>query len=63
MPERAVFGVAALCATNAAASIATAQDMVLEEVIVTARKRSENLQEIPLSISVFKEEHTSHDRP
>ena len=32
-----------------------AQD-TLEEIVVTARKRQENLSEIPLSISVFSEE-------
>jgi iron complex outermembrane receptor protein len=32
---------------------ASAADTTLEEVIVTARKRSENLQDVPISIDVF----------
>ena len=31
----------------------SAQQMVLEEIVVTARKRDESLQDIPLSISAF----------
>jgi iron complex outermembrane receptor protein len=30
-----------------------AQAQVLEEVVVTARKRSENLQEVPMAVSSF----------
>ncbi len=33
-----------------------AQDLVLEEIIVTARKREESLQDVPLSITAFSEE-------
>lgn len=32
---------------------ATAQDLVLEEVVVTARKREESLQEAPLAVSAY----------
>ena len=34
-------------------SIATAQQVSLEEIVVTARRRSESLQDIPLAISAF----------
>ena len=32
---------------------AEAQQIALEEIVVTARKRSESLQEIPVAISAF----------
>src|ERR1700737_2803049 len=35
------------------ASATEASDTTLEEVIVTARKRTENLQDVPLSIDVY----------
>ena len=31
----------------------SASSLALEEIIVTARKRDENLQEVPLSVSAF----------
>src|SRR6202521_4162208 len=31
----------------------TSSDSTLEEVIVTARKRTENLQDVPISINVY----------
>ena len=37
MSKRAILGVAALCATIAGSSIATAQEAAIEEIIVTAR--------------------------
>lgn len=41
----------------AIASPATAQQgLALEEIVVTARKREENLQEVPVSISVLNAE-------
>lgn len=53
MSKRANLGVAALCATIAGSSIATAQEAAIEEIIVTARKRAESLQEIPLSVTAL----------
>lgn len=44
----------AICAfAFAATEPVTAQQLAIEEITVTARKREENLQEIPLSISAF----------
>lgn len=36
--------------------IAQAQDLVLEEIVVTARKREESLQEIPIAVTAFSGE-------
>ncbi|MGI9287747.1 MAG: TonB-dependent receptor [Pseudomonadales bacterium] len=35
------------------ASVSSAQDLVLEEVIVTAQKRAESAQDIPIAVSAF----------
>ncbi|MCY3987861.1 MAG: TonB-dependent receptor [Gammaproteobacteria bacterium] len=53
MSKRAIFSVAALCAALACSSIAIAQEVAIEEIIVTARKRNESLQEIPLSVTAL----------
>ena len=42
-------------ATLAVAAPARAQDGQIEEIVVTARKRVENLQEVPDSITAFNE--------
>ena len=49
------FAVAMSIAATAQMPVAWSQDdeMDLEEVIVTARKREENLQEVPLSVTAF----------
>jgi len=49
------FAVAMSVAATAQMPVAWSQDdeMDLEEVIVTARKREENLQEVPLSVTAF----------
>lgn len=39
----------------AAVSLVHAESLVMEEVVVTARKRSENLQDVPTAISAFSE--------
>ena len=44
-------GVAALSAALALAAPALAQETTVGEVVVTAQKRSENLQEVPLSVA------------
>lgn len=43
----------ALPAFAADAAASTSSDTTLEEVIVTARKRAENLQDVPISIDVY----------
>ena len=48
----ALSGAAAMHSAPAPATEATS-DSTLEEVIVTARKRSENLQDVPMSIEVY----------
>jgi iron complex outermembrane receptor protein len=48
----ALSGTMAMPAAYGAAAVA-ASDSTLEEVIVTARKRTENLQDVPISIDVF----------
>lgn len=46
-------GAAVLALTFGAGEVALAQSLALEEIVVTARKRSENLQDIPIAISAF----------
>jgi iron complex outermembrane recepter protein len=46
-------GAASLALTFGLSEVALAQTLALEEIVVTARKREESLQEIPLAISVF----------
>ncbi|MDP1631940.1 MAG: TonB-dependent receptor [Caulobacter sp.] len=49
-------GVAALTAAIAAAAPAAAQDTTVGEIIITAQKRSENLQDVPLSVAAVEGE-------
>lgn len=49
----ALSGSAAMHAAPALAADASADSGILEEVVVTARKRTENLQDVPISIDVF----------
>jgi iron complex outermembrane recepter protein len=49
-------------AANSASSSAQADDVALEEVVVTARKLSENVQDVPESITVFSAEEISAAR-
>ena len=55
MKNPLTFAVAMSIAATAQMPVAWSQDdeMDLEEVIVTARKREENLQEVPLSVTAF----------
>ena len=48
--------VAALCWAPASSAQSDASVSIIEEVIVTAQRREENLQEVPISISVFEGE-------
>ena len=49
-----IAGLSVAAPTRAQATGAAA-DATLEEVVVTARKRSERLEDVPLSISYFDE--------
>jgi iron complex outermembrane receptor protein len=49
--SRLLLGVAA--AVAAAPGVTLAQESTMEEVVVTARKRAETLQEVPLAVSVL----------
>ena len=40
-------------AVGAAPAVMAQEDLALEEIIVTARKRSENLQDVPISVQAF----------
>ena len=53
MSKRAVVSLIALGGLVLGPSIAIAQEPVIEEITVTARKRSESLQDIPLSVSAL----------
>ena len=55
MKNPLTFAVAMSIAATAQMPVAWSQDddMALEEVMVTARKREENLQEVPLSVTAF----------
>ena len=44
---------AAACVLMAASGVTFAQQGQLEEVVVTARMRTESLQEVPVSVSAF----------
>jgi outer membrane receptor protein involved in Fe transport len=49
----ALYGAATVYVAPARAADASADSSTLEEVVVTARKRTENLQDVPLSIDVY----------
>ena len=53
------LAVAAVIPSTAAVAQESA---TLEEVVVTARKRSESLQEIPVAVSVFGADDILYDR-
>jgi len=48
-----LLGLTSVLALSAFASEVSAQQMVLEEIVVTARKRDESIQDIPLSVTAF----------
>ncbi|MEO0998150.1 MAG: TonB-dependent receptor, partial [Pseudomonadota bacterium] len=59
MTTRTIVSALALAGLMTATAPAAAQSnssLQLDEIIVTARKIEENLQEVPLSISVFDED-------
>jgi iron complex outermembrane receptor protein len=47
------MSIAAVLAGNLSASVVRADDAELSEVVVTAQRRSQNLQDVPVSIAVF----------
>ena len=50
-----VLGLA--CATSLGlASVVQGEELILEEIIVTAQKREENIQDVPVSVSVLQSE-------
>ncbi|MBM3514413.1 MAG: hypothetical protein FJX59_11975, partial [Alphaproteobacteria bacterium] len=51
--KRAVLGSVAALAAIGAGDVAVAQTLAIEEIVVTSRKREENLQQVPLSIAAF----------
>ncbi len=55
-------GLASAIALSAAAltSTAAAQDFVLEEVVVTAQKRAQSLQDVPISVAAVSGEQISN---
>lgn len=51
--------IAAVIAGNLTAVLARAEDTALAEVVVTAQRRSENVQDVPASIAVFTSQQIS----
>jgi iron complex outermembrane receptor protein len=49
-------GLASICSGYGAASVAQEQGLQLEEVVVTARKREESLQDVPLAVTSLSAE-------
>ena len=56
-PLRFLLGLFALAGISSTpTSIATEQSQVIEEVVVSAERREESLQDVSLSVTVFSEE-------
>lgn len=56
MTGRSLVGAAILVGSGGFAAVVGAQDANLEEIVVTAQKRSENLQQVPISITALSGE-------
>jgi iron complex outermembrane receptor protein len=54
--------IAGVLAGNLAATVARADDAALAEVVVTAQRRSQNVQDVPASIAVFTPKQLSDMR-
>jgi iron complex outermembrane receptor protein len=54
--------IAAVLAGNLAAAVVRADDTSLSEIVVTAQRRSENIQDVPASITVFTPQQLSELR-
>jgi iron complex outermembrane receptor protein len=50
-----LLSVQSYAATTAATTTGTSEDASLEEVVVTAQRRTERLQDVPISVSVFSQ--------
>ena len=48
--------ICAVAGTAIAAPVLAAEDLALEEVVVTARKRDESFRDVPMSVNVFTEQ-------
>ena len=55
LTQRRVFGAAAATIIAANAAAQDAERVVLEEIIVTAEARAENLQDVPVAVTAFSE--------
>lgn len=56
VPKQFLIGVSATLLSSMPAVPALAQNAVIEEIVVTARKRSESLQEVPVAVSALTNE-------
>jgi len=52
-PKQLGLSIALVAASNSGAALAQEESYTLEEVVVTAQKRSENIQDVPISISAL----------
>jgi iron complex outermembrane recepter protein len=57
-----VFGMGLAEAQTPAAAQSERQALGLEEIVVTAQRRSENLQDIPIAISAFSDDSLKKNR-
>ncbi len=62
MQRKFITGALALPMVAGITSVTAQAQTTLEEVIVTAQKRAENLQDVPISINAFKKESLSNHR-
>ncbi len=54
--NRIVQGITAALMATGSFGVAQAQSLMLEEVIVTAQKREQSLQDVPISVVAFGQE-------
>ena len=54
-PLAAALAVVLAGLTQSPAALAQSEGLVIEEIVVTARKRTENLQDVPIAISAIDE--------
>ena len=56
---KGILGTTSVLAMLGTTNVFAAEDNMIAEIIVTAQKRSENLQDVPASVSVFGEQQLS----